>query len=77
MTHSFPPGLCIDENLNRDTAAETGCGPELTSDPNLGCTGEEWGVGRHRGHRVGGFVRPSGTWRVEFEVHGGKGLDDM
>ena len=35
-----PPGSCVDEDLNRDTAAETGCVPRLTSDPNLECTGK-------------------------------------
>ena len=49
--------------------------PELTTDPNLGCTGKEWSVGRHRGHRIGG--RLSGAWRVEFEVHGGECLHEL
>lgn len=42
---------------------------ELAYDPFLECTGKEWGVGRHRRHRIGGVVRPSGAWGVEFEVH--------
>ena len=38
--YSFPLGSCVDEDLKRDTAAETGCVPKLTSDPNLECTGK-------------------------------------
>ena len=49
--------------------------PELTSDPNLGCLGKEWGVRRHRGHRIGNLL--TGAWRVEFEVHGCEGLDEL
>ena len=51
--------------------AKTGCVPEFTSDPNLGRTGKEWDVGRHRGYR-GGVV--SGACRAEVEVHDGEGL---
>ena len=51
-----PPGSCVDEDLNRYAAAEAGCVPELASDPNLGCTGKDGGVSRHRGHRFGGFA---------------------
>ena len=49
--------------------------PELASDPNMGCTGKKRDIDRHRGHHIEGFVRSSETWRVEFEVYDGKGLD--
>ena len=76
MTHSpSPPDFGVDEDLNRDAVAEAGCISGLASDPTSVCTGKEWGVGRHRGHRIGG--RLSGAWRVEVEVHDGEGLDEL
>ena len=35
---SFPPGSCVDEDLNRYAVDEAGCVPELASGLPLGCT---------------------------------------
>ena len=70
-----PPGSCVNEDLNLDLVVKTGYVPDFTTDPNLGCTGKEWGADRRRGHRIGG--RLSWAWRVELEVHGGECLDEL
>ena len=46
----------MNEDLKRYVADEAGCVPELASDPELGGTGKEGGVSRHRGHRTGGVA---------------------
>ena len=69
------PGSFVDEDLTQDVATEAGCMPKFTSNPNLGCTGKEWGVGRHRGHHIEG--RFSEAWRVEFKIHDSEGLDEL
>ena len=62
--------------------------PELASDPNLGCTGKEGGINRHRGHRIGVFIFRrsecfvyrqgwgSPTNPELFNEWGGRGYDD-